>query len=404
MGIFRFHDEKSSPAFDELFPLRAAGDILFGGMTFEERWRLLLPEWFREDGRAERVLVANRLAIPSIALAEKIRESEAETLFVETGGAPLAARVRPGPPPERALSMGDAYGSLPVEECEGSVVETPWEMIRENGVRLTADEEFLGSIGPFSPLAALSPSLIDLPPFPGVERIGRGSVRIGRDSHIEPFVLLDTREGPIRIGDRVKVESHCRLRGPLCLRNDSIVRAGARIGDGTTVGEGCRVGGEIGETIFGAFSNKQHEGFLGHAMIGEWVNLGADTNNSDLKNNYGPVRLDWGDGPVDTGQRKLGCFLGDHVKTAIGTRIGTGTVVGAACNLFGRSGFVSGYVPPFTWGEEGGLHDFSRAVDTMNRTMARRERELTAAGRPTTLGSREREILEKMWKGRSGAG
>jgi hypothetical protein len=180
------------------------------------------------------------------------------------------------------------------------------------------------------------------------------------------------------------------------------VKSGARIGPGTTVGEASRVAGEIEETVFGAFSNKQHEGFLGHAYVGEWVNLGAGTNNSDLKNNYGTVRIDWGEGPVDTGLRKLGCFLGDHVKSAIGTRIGTGAVVGAASNLFGSSGLVAGHIPPFTWGEEGGVYEWGPAVDTMKRVLERRREELARAGRRAGLEAAEVERLKRLWEARKG--
>jgi UDP-N-acetylglucosamine diphosphorylase/glucosamine-1-phosphate N-acetyltransferase len=198
------------------------------------------------------------------------------------------------------------------------------------------------------------------------------------------------------------IESGAVLRGPLWIRADTRVKSGARIGPGTTLGEGSRVGGEVEETVFGAFSNKQHEGFLGHAYVGEWVNLGAGTNNSDLKNNYGAVRIDWGEGPTDTDLRKLGCFLGDHVKSAIGTRIGTGAVVGAVSNLFGPTGIAGGYVPPFSWGEGGEVYDLARAVDTMNRVRGRREVELRRAGRSLAMTAEERGRLEALWTKRGG--
>ena len=182
--------------------------------------------------------------------------------------------------------------------------------------------------------------------------------------------------GPIWLSEGVRIMAFTRLAGP------------AWIGPGTTllggpftdvsIGPRCKVHGEIEESVILGYSNKAHDGFLGHAVVGRWVNLGALTTNSDLKNNYGSVRVPGPSGEVDTGLTKVGCFLGDHVKTAIGTMIGTGAVVGAGANLFGDGGPPKD-VPPFAWGNGGlaGSYDIERFLETASTAMKRRDIDLT---------------------------
>jgi hypothetical protein len=144
------------------------------------------------------------------------------------------------------------------------------------------------------------------------------------------------------------------------------------------VGPECRVGGEVDTAILQGFSNKRHQGFLGHAIIGEWVNLGAMTANSDLKNNYGNVRV-WADGAdVDSGESKIGCFLGDHVKTGIGTLLTTGCVVGPASNLFGGGMVAPRFLPGWSWwdGDKVVPHDWEKFLNTARLAMARRDEKL----------------------------
>ncbi|MEJ2206961.1 MAG: hypothetical protein P8170_22980, partial [Gemmatimonadota bacterium] len=152
----------------------------------------------------------------------------------------------------------------------------------------------------------------------------------------------------------------------------------------------CKVRGELTDSVLLGFVNKAHDGHLGHAMLGCWVNLGAGTSNSDLKNNYSPVRVWTLDGERDTGMVKVGCFIGDHVKTGIGTMLNTGTVVGAASNIFGAQ-MPPPVVPPFSWGSGTDLRDyrFESFMETAERSMARRARKLT----PGT-----RRILTRAWQ------
>jgi hypothetical protein len=140
-------------------------------------------------------------------------------------------------------------------------------------------------------------------------------------------------------------------------------------------GNDCRLGGEIADSIIGDFTNKHHEGFLGHSLVGDWVNLGALTTTSDLKNNYGEVRLTFKDQKYPTGTIKFGSIIGDYAKTAIGTMLGTGTIIDLGANLFGLS-HRSGYFRPFLWGETK-IYDRSKFIDDAARMMQRRGQVVT---------------------------
>ena len=201
----------------------------------------------------------------------------------------------------------------------------------------------------------------------------------GPDLELAPGVVIDTRPGPVVLDRGVRVEPHVLLEGPLFLGDGSLVKAGARIYGESSFGLVNRIAGEIGESTFGHFVNKQHEGFIGHAVLGAWINLGAMTTCSDLKNNYGPVRVDLGDGAVDTGQRFVGLLAGDHVKTAIGTLFNTGTVVGFGANVFGV-GMPPKFVPDFSWGGGPGApaYDVEKAIATAGVVMSRRGCRFTA--------------------------
>ncbi|MFQ5631881.1 MAG: glucose-1-phosphate thymidylyltransferase, partial [bacterium] len=158
------------------------------------------------------------------------------------------------------------------------------------------------------------------------------------------------------------------------------IKIGAKIYGGTTIGAVCKVGGEVEGSILHGYANKQHEGFLGHAYLGEWTNLGADTNNSDLKNNYKSVRVNVNGEIVDSGSTFVGLFMGDHSKSGINTMFNTGTVVGVSCNVFG-SGYPKKYIPSFTWGgvDADEKYDLEKALETARAVMSRRNKQMTPA-------------------------
>jgi UDP-N-acetylglucosamine diphosphorylase/glucosamine-1-phosphate N-acetyltransferase len=198
-------------------------------------------------------------------------------------------------------------------------------------------------------------------------------VHVSKGAFVEPYVTIDVRDGPVFIGNKTIVHSGSRISGPTYIGDESIIPSGL-IREGCSIGHVCRVGGELEETIIQGYTNKYHTGFIGHAYIGEWVNLGAATTNSDLKNTYGRVKVLTKGKTVDTGQTKVGCFIGDHTKASIGTQIYAGKKIGVASHVHG---FIAKDVPSFTiWSESLGskpveLH-LQSAIQTQQRVLSRR--------------------------------
>lgn len=194
-------------------------------------------------------------------------------------------------------------------------------------------------------------------------------------------VILNAENGPIYIGKNAVIQEGSLLIGPVAIGDQAMVAFGAKIRPNTTLGPSCRVGGEVGNTIFQGFSNKAHDGFLGNSYIGEWCNLGANTNNSNLKNDYKSVKLfDFNTQSLqDTGELFCGTFMGDFSKAGISTMFNTGTVIGVSANVFG-SGFQDKYIQSFTWGgkmEGYENYRFEKAIEVINATLARKELQLT---------------------------
>lgn len=193
--------------------------------------------------------------------------------------------------------------------------------------------------------------------------------------------ILNADNGPIYIGKNAVIQEGSLLIGPVAIGEQAMVAFGARIRPNTTLGPSCRVGGEVGNTIFHGFSNKAHDGFLGNSYIGEWCNLGANTNNSNLKNDYKSVKLyDYNTLSLqDTGELFCGTFMGDYSKAGISTLFNTGTVIGVSVNVFG-SGFQDKHILSFTWGgkmEGYENYRFDKAIEVINATLARKEQQLT---------------------------
>src|SRR5262249_9970281 len=245
-----------------------------------------------------------------------------------------------------------------------------WDFVHQNGDAICDDFRK----GP--PAGIDATALV----YPGVHLLQDGAIRIGPGCRIKPGSVLDAEDGPIVLERDVEVQPGVVLRGPVFVGAGCVLKSGAKIHAGTSFGPVCKIGGEVEESIVQGWSNKQHEGFLGHAYLGEWVNLGADTNNSDLKNNYSSVRVWEGGGMVETGSMFMGLVAGDHVRSAIQASLNTGTVVGPCSQIFG-AGFPPKFVPPFSWGGAAGLqaHRFEAALATARIVMQRRQVELTPA-------------------------
>lgn len=204
-------------------------------------------------------------------------------------------------------------------------------------------------------------------------------VLVASDARVDAGAVLDSRQGPVLIDEGAVVEPLTLVVGPAYVGPRTQL-LGGKIAI-ASLGPDCRVGGEVEHSVFQGYANKRHQGFLGHSVVGEWVNLGAMTTNSDLKNNYGTVRV-WVNGrDEESGETKIGCFLGDHVKTGIGTLIATGAVVGPGSNLFAGGRYTPRYLPGWSWwdGDSVAPHRWDRFLATTRVIMGRRERALTPA-------------------------
>jgi len=208
----------------------------------------------------------------------------------------------------------------------------------------------------------------------------RERLYVAPGAEIHPFVCIDTRHGPVTIAEDCEVHPFTRIEGP-CYVGRGTLLLGAKVREGCSIGPMCRVGGEVEESIIHGYSNKYHDGFLGHAYVGEWVNLGALTTNSDLKNDYTTVSVPLNGRPVDTGSTKVGSFIGDHVKTSIGTLLNTGTIIGTMAVLVATGAPLPKYIPPFAWFLNGVVtkgFGLTQLLATARTAMSRRKVEMTA--------------------------
>ncbi len=207
---------------------------------------------------------------------------------------------------------------------------------------------------------------------PNIHSINPDEIFISENAKIYGNITIDASNGPILIEKNVTIEPYTYLKGPLFIGKNSLIKAYARISK-SSIGKVSKVSGEIEESIIQGYSNKQHYGFLGHSYLGEWVNLGAGTTNSDLKNNYSPVSVNISGKKLNTGLQFLGSIIGDHTKTGIGTILNTGTIIGVSCNIFGE-GFPPKYIPSFSWGGASGFktYNMEKAIKTAEIVMGRR--------------------------------
>ncbi len=187
--------------------------------------------------------------------------------------------------------------------------------------------------------------------------------------------ILNAENGPIYLGKNSQVQEGAIIRGPFALGEESIINMGGKMRADTTVGPFCKIGGEVSNSVLFGYSNKAHDGFLGNSVLGEWCNLGADTNTSNLKNNYDNVKLwSYSKNSLDEiGKPNCGLIMGDHSKSGINTMFNTGTVVGVSSNIFG-TGYPRNFVSSFQWGGAAGFitYQFEKAVETAARVLARR--------------------------------
>lgn len=285
----------------------------------------------------------------------------------------------PGPDPAwLADPEGDRSDAVTLE-VGGSVLGEAWELVAGSADQVTRD---VRALAPAATLRAAA----DLPT--GVHLLGDGAVHLAEGATLEPGVLLDTRGGPIWLEREVEARAPVRLAGPRWAGPGSRLLGGdiSRLAAGPV----SYLRGEVADLTTLGWINKAHDGYVGHSYLGRWVNLGAGTVTSDLKNNYGSVRVGGPDGARETGLLKMGAFLGDHARTAIGTLLTTGAAVGVGANLFGEPR-TPRWVPPFQWGlgPEAPRYRLPDFLDTASTAMARRD---------VTLGERGRSWLTAVWE------
>lgn len=256
-------------------------------------------------------------------------------------------------------------------EVDVQMVNYLWDLININGEELIKDFEL--RLSSHSRLNYLN----EVPDT--VHLINDDQIFVEENVTIKPGVVLDASSGPIYIEKNSKILPNAVIEGPFFLGESSIVKTGAALYSNTSIGKVCKIGGEIEQSIFMPYSNKQHSGFLGHSYLGSWVNLGADTNNSDLKNNYSKIKISLTSKEVDTGLQFLGLMIGDHSKSAINTMFNTGTVVGFSSNVFG-AGFPDKYIPSFAWGgfENLNSYDLNKSIETAKIVTSRRKIDFTS--------------------------
>jgi UDP-N-acetylglucosamine diphosphorylase/glucosamine-1-phosphate N-acetyltransferase len=304
------------------------------------------------------VLFINGRILPDESLMKRIQVlKEGEILLSDS--TLIAAHVRNGEDFYKKVWEGDLT-EFREKETDARTVSFPWDLLTNTATEIEREFPHFGKKWTKKHKSTLT-------------LLGEDGIHIGENVDIMDGSVLDARNGPVIIETGTVIEPHCYLKGPLFIGERSLIKGGARIYGPTSLGNVTKVGGEIGECIFQGYSNKQHDGFLGHSYIGEWVNIGAGTCNSDLKNNYKEITVYINNKPVDTGLRFFGSIMGDHSKTAINTSLNTGTVMGFSVNIFGE-GFPPKFIPSFSWGGKRKFitYKLNDSIDTAEKVMKRR--------------------------------
>lgn len=362
-----------------LLPLTATrpiAELRVGILTIREKWErklrgnvsyitqdYLSPKYPLHMGETNLVLAGDLLPTPSLLEAiSKLKVNEAildsennliATLIDETQMEALISNTE----------VSEIEGYLVSEEVELKRIKNLWDITYMNDQALKDDFELITRGRKSQPLGTDNRVVGDHPVF----------LEEGAKVFCSTF---NTTGGPIYIGKGAEIMENCSFRGPVAICANAQVKMGAKIYGPTTIGPGCRAGGEIARSVMLQNSNKGHDGFLGDSVLGEWCNLGADTNNSNLKNNYSEVKL-WSypdERFVPTGHQFVGLFMGDHAKCGINTMFNTGTVVGVSANVYG-AGYPRNFIPDFSWGgADAGYrtYKFDEACKTAEIVMSRR--------------------------------
>lgn len=371
----------------QLLPLtftRPVAEIRLGILTIAQKWEQMLgarASYLTQPYLAEQYplmrgeinCLINGGVCPDAALVKRIMNLKMGEALVQ-GDVLIAALVGDKLPETLELS------AFEVDSYTDEVLQVQhlWDIFALNGEALERDFALLTKGRRSKPISATNRVICP-------ERIF-----IDDGARVE-CATLNATDGPIYIGSEAEVMEGCLVRGGLALCEHATLKMGAKIYGPTTIGPHCKVGGEVSNSVLLGYSNKAHDGFLGNSVLGEWCNLGADTNTSNLKNNYAEVKL-WNyvrQRFEKTGRQFCGLIMGDHSKCGINTMFNTGTVVGVAANIFG-SGYPRNFIPSFAWGGPAGIevHSLGMALGTAAQVFARRG---------LTLDAPMRSILEHVF-------
>ncbi len=359
---------------------RPVADIRCGILSMRERWEFLLKEKTTTltESYLQTVFIAefgddNLLLNGSVFANSEIVEAALQLKQGEkllSNDIVIAARIR-----EKTFDFSSFQNSLSTfyginYSGKLSFLKNVWEIFSLNEQAIKDDFSIITEGRKSAPIPL------------GVMATGTESIFLEEGAIINAGCILNATTGPIYLGKDAEILEGCMLRGSIALCEHSTLKMGAKIYSGTTIGPGCKVGGEVSNVVFFANSNKGHDGFLGNAVIGEWCNLGADTNCSNLKNNYDQVKI-WDEHtnkPIRTGLQFCGLIMGDHSKCGINTMFNTGTVVGVSANIYGGE-FQEKFIPSFFWGgpKESETYNLNKALDTAKRMMSRRDKTLSDA-------------------------
>jgi len=346
---------------------RPVADILVGIMTIRQKWEKYLgstittitEEYLSEKFpmvELEENVMINAAYLPNDTLAEMVSNlTENQAIFKGEDVIAFFASEN-----QEEVDF-DSYEIIPYnEDC--ITIENTWDIFSKNDAAIRQDFKFLTEDRTSQPIPK------------SVNVIAPENIFIEEGAKLE-FVTLNASNGPIYIGKNTEIMEGTVIRGPFALCENAMVKMSAKVYGATTVGPGSRIGGEVKNSVLFANSNKGHEGFLGDSVLGEWCNIGADSNNSNLKNNYEEVKL-WSyetEGFAKTGLQFCGLMMGDHSKCGINTMFNTGTVVGVSANIFG-SGFPRNFVPSFSWGGAAGFTTYvtKKAFETARLVLSRR--------------------------------
>jgi UDP-N-acetylglucosamine diphosphorylase/glucosamine-1-phosphate N-acetyltransferase len=333
-------------------------------------WKLEQPDvpvndtdWARE--RPTVWLNGRWLAGPDVAIDAAnphvgVMNGQIAFAVVPAGAAPINANI------DEWLALWKER--LPARSVSGAMLDYLWDFVDLNGTALKQDGAWFRELHP------LRPTLRNVSVTGPDEQL-----MIAKGATIDPFVFADTRGGPVMIDRDAVVHSFTRLEGPCYIGKDCWI-AGAKLRAGCTIGPSSRIGGEIEASIVQGYSNKYHEGFLGHSYIGEWVNLAAATQTSDLRNDYDHVKVTINGERVSTGKSKIGAYIGDHTKTGLSALLNTGSAIGAFANVLPNGALLPQVIPSFCQVQHGELRetwDLRKLFGTASRVMQRRGKALT---------------------------